>query len=42
MSSFDGEQFEEHQEEAFSNFFGFFYFAINAGAFVSTIVSPLA
>jgi len=41
VSSFGGDQFEDGQEEALSNFFGFFYFAINAGSLVSTFVSPL-
>ena len=41
VSSFGGDQFEEGQEEALSNFFGFFYFAINAGSLVSTFVSPI-
>ncbi|XP_039274283.2 solute carrier family 15 member 1-like [Styela clava] len=41
VSSFGGDQFDPEQEQYRRSFFSLFYFAINAGSLVSTIVSPI-
>lgn len=41
VSSFGGDQFDPDQEQYRRSFFSLFYFAINAGSLVSTVVSPI-
>uniref|UniRef100_A0A1I7SFJ5 Peptide transporter family 1 n=1 Tax=Bursaphelenchus xylophilus TaxID=6326 RepID=A0A1I7SFJ5_BURXY len=41
VSPFGGDQFEPHQTRMISLFFSAFYFIINCGAMLSSIVSPL-
>ncbi|KAL3120593.1 hypothetical protein niasHT_007885 [Heterodera trifolii] len=41
VCSFGGDQFEPHQQKMLSVFFSAFYFAINAGAMISTFISPM-
>lgn len=41
VSSFGGDQFHPDQEDYRRSFFSLFYFAINAGSLISTIVSPI-
>uniref|UniRef100_A0A4W3H089 Solute carrier family 15 member 1b n=1 Tax=Callorhinchus milii TaxID=7868 RepID=A0A4W3H089_CALMI len=41
VSSFGGDQFEEHQENQRKRFFSIFYLSINAGSLISTIITPV-
>ncbi|XP_009864381.1 PREDICTED: solute carrier family 15 member 1, partial [Apaloderma vittatum] len=41
VSSFGGDQFEEHQEKQRTAFFSIFYISINAGSLISTIITPI-
>ncbi|XP_071064333.1 solute carrier family 15 member 1 isoform X2 [Dasypus novemcinctus] len=41
VSAFGGDQFEEGQEKQRNRFFSIFYLAINAGSFLSTIITPM-
>ena len=40
VSSFGGDQFHPSQTEALQLYFSLFYFSINAGSFLSTILTP--
>jgi len=41
VSAFGGDQFDESNARAIQTFFAFFYFSINAGSMLSTIVTPI-
>uniref|UniRef100_A0A4W3H051 Solute carrier family 15 member 1b n=1 Tax=Callorhinchus milii TaxID=7868 RepID=A0A4W3H051_CALMI len=41
VSSFGGDQFEEHQVNMRGRFFSIFYLSINAGSLISTIITPV-
>ncbi|XP_006141596.1 solute carrier family 15 member 1 [Tupaia chinensis] len=41
VSAFGGDQFEEGQEKQRNRFFSIFYLSINAGSFLSTIITPI-
>ena len=42
VSAFGGDQFQlPEQERQLQTFFSVFYFSINAGSFISTIVTPI-
>ncbi|KAI6225863.1 Peptide transporter 3 [Aphelenchoides besseyi] len=41
VSAFAADQFKEEQQQERSQFFSFFYFAINAGSLVAIIVTPM-
>ena len=42
VSAFGGDQFQlPEQERQLQSFFTVFYFSINAGSFISTIVTPI-
>ncbi|NXK60820.1 S15A1 protein, partial [Sylvietta virens] len=41
VSAFGGDQFEDDQEKQRSTFFSLFYFSINSGSFLSTLITPI-
>jgi solute carrier family 15 oligopeptide transporter 1 len=41
IASFGGDQFKAEQKVFLSSFFAMFYFAINAGSFVSSLITPV-
>ncbi|NXQ10136.1 S15A1 protein, partial [Peucedramus taeniatus] len=41
VSAFGGDQFEDNQEKQRSIFFSLFYFSVNAGSLLSTLVTPI-
>ncbi|XP_064646491.1 solute carrier family 15 member 2-like isoform X2 [Lineus longissimus] len=41
VSAFGGDQFAQGQEKQLAQFFSIFYFSINAGALISTFVTPI-
>ncbi|CAI5437649.1 unnamed protein product [Caenorhabditis angaria] len=41
VSAFAADQFEEHQKDLRSQFFSFFYFAINAGSLFAILITPI-
>ncbi|XP_065888758.1 solute carrier family 15 member 2-like [Dysidea avara] len=41
VSAFGGDQFKEHQKHLLSKFFSIFYFSINAGSVISTLLTPV-
>ena len=41
VSAFGGDQFSSEQEEELSQFFSVFYFVINSGSLLSTLITPL-
>eukprot|EP00794_Sanderia_malayensis_P017454 gene17454-19200_t len=41
VSAFGGDQFEQGQEEKLKTFFSIFYFAINFGSLLSTLLTPI-
>lgn len=41
VSAFGGDQFESGQEEKLQSFFSIFYFAINCGSLIATLLTPV-
>ncbi|XP_065886891.1 solute carrier family 15 member 1-like [Dysidea avara] len=41
VAAFGGDQFQEHQLHMLSKFFSIFYFSINAGSLISTLLTPV-